>query len=181
MVPALVAGLARFYVGVGVERVPLSAVVSAELLDRWEEVARGAATQAWVTTTIRDLVGRDADLEVSMGHGDLVRTNMLMTGSDVVLVDWEHARPMPIAFDLAKPVFLSSDPASTVEVIHATLSGQIASARSSYSLKEQLALAFIQMLSWSARRRHRAASAGRAGFLERDSRSRLALLEQLLS
>lgn len=36
------------------------------------------------------------------GHGDLAIANMLVSGGRIRLLDWERARPLPLAHELAK-------------------------------------------------------------------------------
>lgn len=180
LVPPMLAQLARLYAGVGVERQRLSSVVSSRLPQRWEAVASTHLVPSTVADTVRALLARDALVEVSLGHGDLVRTNLLVVDDDVVLLDWEHARSMPIAFDLAKPVFLSRAPDLTIQAMGERLPGLVARSADSYRLEEQLALALVQMLSWSVVRAARAAAAGRTHRLQRDTVARAALLERLV-
>jgi thiamine kinase-like enzyme len=115
-----------------------------------------------------------------LGHGDLVRSNILITNEHVVLVDWEHARGMPIAFDLAKLVLHARDPEEALTLIRKRHPGLSRSPRESYSLERQIALGLVQMLSWTAPRQTRAQAAGRLDLFEHDTRARVDLLHRLL-
>jgi Phosphotransferase enzyme family len=47
--------------------------------------------------------GTAGNIAYALGHGDLVRSNIVReAGGTSYICDWEHARDMPVAFDLAK-------------------------------------------------------------------------------
>jgi thiamine kinase-like enzyme len=129
---------------------------------------------------MRQLINQDARVPVSLGHGDLVKSNMLFANDSVVLIDWEHARAMPIAFDLSKLVFRAGAVASAVELIRQQWKGSLAATRDGYRVEEQLALGLAQMLAWTASREQRAKAIGRAEAFRLDSQRRVKVLEQLL-
>lgn len=187
LLPGILTGMLRLYRGVGVDRQRITDVVGDRFAERWSEVTASGLVPTHVGSAVDALLARDADVEVSLGHGDLVRTNVLRAKGDklrargdAVLVDWEYARSMPIAFDLAKPVLLSADRVVAVEQVRSCLGDLLGAARSSYRLEEQLALGLAQILSWSSSRAARAAAAGRSEHFERDTSARIALLEELL-
>jgi thiamine kinase-like enzyme len=42
-------------------------------------------------------------LPLCVGHGELCRSNLIVTADDnIVLVDWEHSRELPIAEELVR-------------------------------------------------------------------------------
>lgn len=72
------------------------AATGASDLDRWRAAARGdagVAVDPWIAAnleTVRSLASRWADASAgeSLVHGDLRADNMLLSGDDVVIVDW---------------------------------------------------------------------------------------------
>ena len=176
----LTARLAELYRGVGISSTPLAQVVSEHLPARWTKACEEFDIDPAIDRAVQTLFDRGACLETSLGHGDLVGTNILAAGDRLVLVDWEHAQTMPIAFDLAKPLQQVADPVAALEALREGLDGTVPGGRDSYALEEQLALAYVRTLSGGARRRERAAAAGRLDALERESRRRLDLLAVLL-
>ena len=176
----LTARLAELYRGVGISSTPIQQVISEHLPARWTKACKEFDVDPAIDRAVRALFDRDACLETSLGHGDLVGTNILTAGDRLVLVDWEHAQTMPIAFDLAKPLQQAADPVAALEALRDGLAGAVPGGRDSYALEEQLALAYVRTLSGGARRRERAAAAGRLDALERESRRRLELLAVLL-
>lgn len=50
-------------------------------------------------------------------HGDLNLSNIMLTGSDLVLVDFEHVVEAPIEFDLACSVFFSDSKSLNVDLV----------------------------------------------------------------
>ena len=176
--------LHRFHVAIGIARWPLSRAATHTLPQGWETFARQSHVSQQLNRRVRRLIQRDAFLEVSLGHGDLVGSNILLTsteGSDqIVLLDWEHARPLPVVFDLAKLHLSARAPDVVLRQLHAVLDDELAHTAGGYGLEEQLALAHVQMLAWHEHRYAKAARAGRLRFLRRDTDRRLELIEQLL-
>jgi hypothetical protein len=169
----LLALFARLHDAVGVESRPLSAVVSRHFPERWDALARTDLVRGPVDRAVRQLINQDARVPVSLGHGDLVKSNMLFANDSVVLIDWEHARAMPIAFDLSKLVFRAGAVASAVELIRQHWKGSLAATRDGYRVEEQLALGLAQMLAWTASREQRAKAIGRAEAFRLDSQRRV--------
>jgi hypothetical protein len=97
----------------------------------------------------------------------------------VLLVDWEFARAMPVAVDPSKPLLQARSPADALEAVRAPLTATL-EGHGTYTLEEQLALAHVQMLSWSARRREKAEAAGRSRQFERDTSRRIAAVAAFL-
>ena len=179
-IPALVTKLHRLHHGVGITHERLSALVHAELPRRWQALVDTGMVSAAVDAAVRELIARDALLEVRLGHGDLVGSNILRSGSEVMLIDWEYAGRQPIAFDLAK-LHLAAGPAGpALDRLREGLGDDVGVAADHYPLPEQLALAHVQILSWQASRYARAAQAGRLPALERQTRLRLTAIEELL-
>jgi hypothetical protein len=79
LLPQLVAGLRRLHEGVGIEQRSLSSVVSWRFPTRWAEMAAAGLLPPGVATKVAALVRRHAEVPVSLGHGDLVRTNLIAT------------------------------------------------------------------------------------------------------
>jgi aminoglycoside phosphotransferase (APT) family kinase protein len=124
-------------------------------------------------------VKRDAYLAASLGHGDIVKSNVVVAGDRPVLIDWEHARKMPVARDLAKPLLEAPDPLGALDIVHRERLDLTVRAES-YGLVEQLALAHVEMLTWTDHRRARARSAGRLDAFDRQLDRRTTLLGTLL-
>ena len=80
--------------------------LASEVVPRW--TSRGAPS---------DLVDRTLDVPAVFGHGDLWPLNVIGSGSDFSLIDWENARPhsLPL-WDLC---FFLTDAATVVEQIPA--------------------------------------------------------------
>jgi tRNA A-37 threonylcarbamoyl transferase component Bud32 len=180
LLPALVVELTRLHRGVGIDRPRLSEVVAADLLDRWTDAVRTEGVSPAVDRVVRSLVERDARVEVSLGHGDLVGSNILLSDGRLVLVDWEHARSLPIAFDLAKPVLQARHLVAAIEAVRPALDGTVGEASDSYRLEEQLVLAYVQRLTWSRERRQKAEAAGRLRRYEQQTARQLTAIAQLL-
>jgi Ser/Thr protein kinase RdoA (MazF antagonist) len=180
LLPTVVELLTRLHEAVGIASRPLSKVSSSGLLARWEGAVERERVPAAIDAAVRRLIERDADLEVSLGHGDLVASNMLIRGGQLTLVDWEHARSLPIAYDLAKPLMQARHPDAALERVRGSLTRTVGRSPSSYRLEEQIALAHVQMLSWSERRRRKAETAGRVEQYEKQTAARIAVLRDLL-
>lgn len=178
----VLAGLARLQRAVGVERRPLSEVTHPDLPQRWERVAAELDLLPSLTAKVAGLLDRDGLVDVSLVHGDLVASNLLLTGAaqapTPVLVDWEHARPRrPIAADLAKLHQSVRTPEVVVERCEQLLGRGVAG---SYTVAEQFALAHAEMLSWHEHRAGRADAAGRRARYDADTGRRVGLLAELL-
>ncbi len=172
--------LHRVHSGVGVRHERLSALTSPHLADRWDRLAADGHVGPKDAREVRQLIARDALLEVSLGHGDLVSSNVLLTEGGLTLIDWEYAGPQPIAFDLAK-LHINAGPAEPATArLDEALDGTVGRAADHYSLVEQLALAHVQLLSRYDARHARASAAGRVRELERQTQRRAQAVHQLL-
>lgn len=179
LVEQLATRLHRVHQGVGVERRPLSRAVSPHLPDRWGAFADTQALSAGLRTRVAALLDRDDLLEVSFGHGDLVRSNMLLHDGTLRLIDWEYSGEQPIAFDLAKVHLNCPDPQAGFDSLIRGL-GTVGSGPGGYSLAEQIALGHVQALSWDQARRQRAEAAGRLPQLQRRTQQRIEAISALL-
>ncbi len=182
--PLIAARLRALQSGVGITVAPLSRLSSSQLLERWDSFAADEDVTPTLHRRVRRLLERDALLEVSLGHGDPVSSNIVLpagavVGDRLMLIDWEHARRMPVGMDLAKLHHQSADPTTTVEELRRS-AGSATPPRGTYAFTEQLAIAHALMLSWYERRRQRAAAVGRLEPLARDTRRRVALVDELL-
>lgn len=177
--------LQELHRGVGIEARPLSVAASDDLAEGWRAFGTADEVPDRLRRCVEDLIAADRDVEVSLCHGDLVASNILVFGAappegNFALVDWEHARKAPIAFDLAKLHLNAREPAHASDLLRYALGGTVGVAAGSYRLEEQLALAQVQMLSWHRHRVARARAAGRLERLQEDTRRRVELLESLL-
>src|SRR5699024_12667282 len=98
-------------------------------------------TNLRIDHAVQNLIERNALLEVSLNHGDLVGSNILVSNEGFVLVDWEFAEHKPIAFDMAKIIINVDDIDSSIAKMHAGLGGVVGQESGHYSLREQIALA----------------------------------------
>ncbi len=179
-VTQLVPGLRRLHDGVGVSDVPFSRLAIG-VLDRWDAATRAGILPSRLTEPVHRLVTRDADVQVSLGHGDLVRTNIVRHRGEVVLIDWEKARSMPVANDLAKLLpLVGTDVEPTLAALHHAFGSTIAPTTTSYAFDEQFALAVIQTLSAALPRAERARRAGREKRFVAGHERQLRLLGYLL-
>jgi thiamine kinase-like enzyme len=178
---ALVARLGRLHASVGIEQRRLSEVASEQIASGWAFAAEHLDVAGPLDAKVRALLRRDALLDVSLGHGDLVGSNLLLDERGrVVLIDWEHAGPLPIAFDLAKLHVQARNSAAAFAAFRRGLGNRVGRTRGGYRLHEQFALGHVQMLSWHEHRLARATEAGREKQLRQDTRRRLDRLEELL-
>lgn len=166
--------------GAGTTTQPLSRAASAHLPGLWEQVVRQELVRPQVGAAIEELLARDHLVEIGLGHGDLVNSNVLRSAGQVVLIDWEYAGPMPIAFDLAKLHLNAGPPETTTPLLDQALGGRVGHKAGHYSLLEQLALAHAQVISRFPARRKRAAVAGRLRFLQSQLERRERTIARLL-
>jgi hypothetical protein len=179
-VEQLVPGLRRLHDRVGVSHVPFSRIAGG-VLDRWDAATEAGILPRSLAGPVRRLVTRDADVQVSLGHGDLVRTNIVRRGGEVVLIDWEKARSMPIANDLAKLLpLVGTDVERTLTTLRDAFGATIAPTTTSYTFDEQFVLAVVQTLSTALPRAERARRAGREERFAETQQRQVALLDHLL-
>jgi len=174
------AGLHRVHQGVGVSELRLSSILSAQFEARWRAVVQVEHIDPATDEAVRALVRRDGLLDVSLGHGDLVGTNILELHDRVVLIDWEYAGSLPVAFDLAKMHLRCAEPDDAMAAVQAGLGGSVGTRRGHYSFPEQLALAHALYISRSGSARTRAAAAGRTAQLEQNVAVRVSAIQRLL-
>ncbi len=177
---ALARQLHLLHQGVGVASCPLSTVVHPQTRARWETFVRTGVVGLALDRAVHRLLERDALLEVSLTHGDLVSSNILVREGRTALIDWEYAGEQPIAFDLAKVHLNSVDQDATQASLQRGLQQSLGYDRDHYAFPEQLALAHIRVLSWHQPRRRKSEAAGRTGFLDRQTRHRLQSIARLL-
>lgn len=175
------ASLRPLHQGVGVWERPLSEVVSAKFKQRWRYAVTHIGIESDLDQAVRRLIARDGLVDISMGHGDLVGTNIVKLDDAVVLIDWEYAGLMPIAFDFAKIQIYCPDPRVALEEIERGLGGEVGTARGHYSLSEQIALAHARYLSWIGHTRRRAQAAGRMRQFDDNVALRTEAIKNLLS
>lgn len=178
--PDLLSLLHRLQQRVGIEGRALSAVVHPDFRARWRLFTEHHDLPPSLLARVADLVDADKMLPVSLTHGDLVASNIVVTDRGPVLIDWEHARSRAVAADLAKLELLVHDPGSVVAAArNAAAAGLERSGF--YPLHQQVALAHVEILSWNLHRRARAEQAHRTGDFDDLTRRRLARLGQLLA
>jgi hypothetical protein len=178
---AVIGAVTRLYLASGIASEPARDVLEPSTAERFEETARHHPGLSRFLPAVHELIARDGDLEVAFGHGDLVGSNVLVReDGSVVLVDWEYARRRPVADDLASVLTQARRKGPAIEVIERHLGAHVGVGSRSYTLREQLVLAQVRMLSWYPRRRERAERAGRLAALRRDTDRRAKALRVLL-
>src|SRR5699024_3359865 len=96
--------LRKVHLGVGIKDQHLSKIVGGSYRVRWSNFAKDQNIDPTINDAVQRLIDRNDLLEVSLTHGDLVNSNILVNESDFVLVDWEFAALKPIAFDMSKMI-----------------------------------------------------------------------------
>lgn len=177
---SLAAAMHVLHAGVGISERRFSEVVHRKLPQRWNAFADERDLSPALRQAVDELIGRDALLEVSIGHGDLVGSNIMVVEGKVVLIDWEYSRMTPIAFDLAKVNLNCDRPLAASKAMQRGLNHTVGRTPGGYTFNEQLALAHVQMLSWSKPREAKARAADREHALERTVKRRLQVLPRLL-
>jgi hypothetical protein len=182
--------LADAYVAVGIDDRRLSESVHPEFRARLEaafsdpelvwDPAWGAKA-ATVTRLLR-LVERDRSLPGAITHGDLVASNVIRDPDGRHhLVDWEHGRRQPVAFDLVKLLLSSGDWGRAHQTLAPATARFDGRGLRRYRWEQQLALGLAQFVSWSAAGRRKAAAAGRRERFEAEQGQRLSALTALLN
>jgi hypothetical protein len=182
--------LADAYVAAGLDDRRLSEIVHPEFRARLEaafadpglvwDPAWGA--RAATTTRLFRLVDRDRSLPGAITHGDLVASNVIRDEQGRHhLVDWEHGRRQPVAFDLVKLMLSSGDWERALRALAPAAARFDGRGVRRYRWHHQLALGLAQFVSWSAAGRRKAAAAGRLQRFDVEQRQRLSALSTLLN
>lgn len=166
---------------VGMTSTALSEIAHPLLGERWSTFAEEHELDPALARSVHKLIKRDDHLIVSLGHGDLVASNISLGAAGLTLLDWEYAGPQPIAFDLAKLHISARRPRLTFESIRPVLATELDAKRGHYSCAEQVALGHVQFLSWHAERSKRAQLSGRGNYLAVATRRRVLRIGQLLA
>lgn len=180
LISPLAAQLHHVHQGVGINSKSLVNVVGTGYQWRWKKFVRAIELEPRTDKAVQELIARNEQLEVSLTHGDLVGSNILVSDNDFVLVDWEFADFKPIAFDMAKLIINVSDVESTLEQIQRSFNGSVGAEHSHYTLREQIALGIVLTLSWYSNHAAKAAIARRMNALNRQTTKRVNALKQLL-
>jgi len=144
--------------------------------------AQNKIPAAELRDTMAVLLTRRTTLPTGWCHGDLVFSNIIV-GADGRhhLVDWEYARPGPLAGDLTKLMCAVPDPWPLVTLLERSVTTQdIGAAPGRYGLTEQLMLMLLRELSWWESRYEAAQRAGRHRQFRSATRRRMRLLEGLV-
>lgn len=179
-IEAITDGLRALHRGVGVEQRSLMQELGRGFSSRWEQAVASGAIDVTIERPVRKLLKRDGTVPVSLGHGDLVGTNILVHDDGVTLIDWEYAGYIPILFDVAKLQLHSGDVDRAVELLQRGLCSSLRNGTKDYSIREQLALAHVRYLAWGATRWKRAKVANRLSQLEKVSQLRIRAIRDLL-
>lgn len=140
--------LRKVHLGVGIKDQHLSKIVGGSYRVRWSNFAKDQNIDPTINDAVQRLIDRNDLLEVSLTHGDLVNSNILVNESDFVLVDWEFAEMKPIAFDMSKMIINVTDLDQVVQDMHTGLGGGVGSREGHYTFREQIALSIVLTLSW---------------------------------
>ena len=166
--------------GVGITSKSASEALGSRHMSRWKEFTELRELDQGLVRAVDKLHTRNALLEVSLTHGDLVNSNILVTGDNFFLVDWEWFSIKPIAFDMGKMISNVSNIDRTLADMHEGLGSHIGTKTDFYSFREQVALALVQTLTFYKRQLVKARKAKRTGALERQTVKRLSALKKLL-
>ncbi|MBC7290785.1 MAG: hypothetical protein H5T83_05550 [Actinotalea sp.] len=186
----LAPALADAYRAYGVRRRHLSAMMPRDLAERLDlalatepDWPGGERALRRARRRLLGLVQADRFVPCSLGHGDLVATNIVRQDDGRhVLVDWEHGRLMPVAFDLGKLLVTGQADAALRRAAGAAVQGATARGRSAdrYTWEEQLLLGLCKRLAAAPERRDRAHAAGRDDAFARQHARELASAAELL-
>lgn len=180
LIVPLATRLSRVHQGVGITEKPLSKIVGGMYRKRWSTFVAAQQIDPQLDQTIHRLIDRNDLLEVSLTHGDLVNSNILVSDNGFVLVDWEFSAMKPIAFDMAKMIINVSDIDTIVDAMQTGLGGAIGTKAGYYSFREQIALALVLTLSWHKNHAAKAKIAKRKDALQRQTAKRVGALRHLL-
>lgn len=176
----IAAGLSLLHQGVGVTERPLIEILGQRFEKRWRALVEEMGVDEHTDAAVGALVARDEDVAVSLGHGDLVGTNIVTRKNRVTLIDWEYSSRMPIAFDLAKVHLHCAESDAGRQALLTGLGNTWKEGPGRYTFAEQLALANVRFLSWTGTRRARAVAAGRVAQFEATIALRLREVRTLL-
>lgn len=172
--------LSEVHRGVGISHRHLSRIVGGMYRKRWSDFVTSQGISETVDRRVQELIDRNALLEVSLTHGDLVSSNILVDGDRFVLVDWEFAASKPIAFDMSKMIINITNFEKALQDMQAGLGGTIGTKPDHYSFREQIALSIILTLSWHKTHLAKAEIAHRTDALARQTAKRLHMVKRLL-
>ncbi|WP_043055959.1 phosphotransferase [Enteractinococcus helveticum] len=172
--------LRKVHQGVGVKEKHLSKIVGGAYRLRWSNFVKAQNIDPTIDDAVQRLIDRNDLLEVSLTHGDLVNSNILVNERDFVLVDWEFAEMKPIAFDMSKMIINVTDLDQAVQDMHSGLGSDIGSQHGHYTFREQIALSVVLTLSWHRNHLAKAEIAKRTDALTRQTSKRLNTLKRLL-
>jgi hypothetical protein len=168
---------------------PLSEITHPSLAPRLEKVLTDPAypwpddapprRRLW--TDAAKLIHRDRRLPTAVTHNDLVASNVIRDASGRHhLVDWEHGRRGPAAFDLLKLVLYSGADDAALAALSPHLDPLDGRGWRRYRLPHQFALGVAQTLSWAPGARDRAERAGRLARFDDEHRRRVRWLGRWL-
>lgn len=180
IIASLTEQLQQVHEGVGVSDKRASAVLGRHARSRWEAFLDQHSLDPRINERVQQLFNRDNLLEVSLTHGDLVNSNILVEDDRFVLVDWEWSSTKPIAFDMAKIIINVSDLNKFLHEMHTGLGSHLGARQSHYTFREQVALALVQTLTFYTRQSVKARKANRTAALKRQTTKRVNALTELL-
>lgn len=172
--------LSALHTGFGITHEPLADILGQGFPARWQEAVATGLVDAATERAVGSLLARRGTVPVSLGHGDLVGTNILIRPGGLTLIDWEYAGRLPVLFDVAKLHLHSPDSNRALAALERGLRTSLRHGTADYSVREQLALAHVRYLAWEARRRQRAQAANRLDQLRQITDLRLRAVRHLL-
>ena len=181
LIDPLTKQLGAVHRGVGISDKRASVVLGRHSLGLWNKFVELHDLDPLIDEKVQELYSRDSLLEVSLTHGDLVNSNILVDDNRFVLVDWEWASIKPIAFDMAKMIINVSDIEDVLQRMHSGLGGSLGTKSTHYMFREQVALALVQTLTFYQRQLVKARKAKRTGALTRQTNKRVKALTELLN
>lgn len=179
--PAVVEGLRRVHRGHGSTWVPLSRWAP-DLEAQWANLRGTGLVPDPLVDAVTDLIEDDRTVRFSWTHGDPVSSNVIETGTGIVLIDWENAASAPVMVDGAKLHLLAGDPDTTLATVLDGL-GEPAAIRGAgaYTPQEELALVHARTLAGHPRRAARLAGHPRKETFARQGRRQVERLAEALA
>lgn len=129
-----------------------------------------------------DLVAANRRLVCALGHGDLVATNIVRADDGGhVLIDWEHGRVLPVAFDVGKLLRTAGADHGLRRRAAAVTGWRRHLGRGMYTWSEQLVLGLCLRLAYAPERHRRAVAAGREDRFVREHEAEVRHLLELVA
>ena len=94
--------LAATYRALDIESRPLGDFLSPDLEAQVEAILAPLANAGEFRSRLAGTIAANPSVAAGLGHGDLLPSNLAVSGGRIYLLDWGQARVMPLAFDLLR-------------------------------------------------------------------------------